>query len=48
MYDFAGVPGRRVRFLSKVVPHGWLALPPPVLLLMLLLQNLKLEWLEDI
>jgi hypothetical protein len=47
MYDFAGVPGRRVRFLSKVVPHGWLARQPPELLLMLL-QNLKLEWLEDI
>jgi hypothetical protein len=47
MYDFAGVPGRRVRFLSKVVPHGWLALQPPGLM-MLLLQNLKLEWLEDI
>jgi hypothetical protein len=46
MYDFAGVPGRRVRFLSKVVPLGWLALQAPVLLL--LLQNLKLEWLEDI
>jgi hypothetical protein len=45
MYDFAGVPGRRVRFLSKVVPHGWLALQPPGLML---LQNLKLEWLEDI
>ena len=44
MYDFAGVPGRRVRFLSKVVPLGWLALQAPVLLL----QNLKLEWLEDI